>query len=194
VSRSATVKRRRTGPLGRPLIFVVCPICRGSHWLPAADQAVCPRKGDRPDLRRQQGEAMTTTDQDCPDCGERPIDNPILRRCGPCHQDLVRPQLDGFYRRMRPQEDRMDEAVLADSRASRIPDRFQVQFPVTAKFRPVRLSKGAGRLESLTEQPNNPLLDKRDTPAGAADTVEVAALGPAGATCRLVAEDRGGGS
>jgi hypothetical protein len=42
--RHATVKRRRTDPRHRPLVYVLCPWCHSAHWMPDAGIGRCPRK------------------------------------------------------------------------------------------------------------------------------------------------------
>lgn len=43
--KRAIVRQRRRLAEGRHLLQVVCPVCDGRHWLPAADTiAACPRR------------------------------------------------------------------------------------------------------------------------------------------------------
>jgi hypothetical protein len=45
--KHAIVTQRRTLGDGRRLVNVLCPVCDGRHWMPAADTAQCPSKPGR---------------------------------------------------------------------------------------------------------------------------------------------------
>lgn len=55
----AAVRARRTLADGRRLVNIVCPVCDGRHWLPAADTVGrCPRKPGSFTIRQPKGHAL----------------------------------------------------------------------------------------------------------------------------------------
>jgi hypothetical protein len=48
MKRRAIVKARRTDRHTGPMVFLVCPYCGRTHWVPAAEIGRCPRRAGQP--------------------------------------------------------------------------------------------------------------------------------------------------